>query len=90
MIINELSSTNIPRHVTVTLNYEETRDLANAMYTLSGFMKSDEYKDIAAKAAFLFDMVKEGMIQPHSVEQFHEINRNTARRMTDISGKPEE
>lgn len=70
MIIEELSSVAPNKHVTVTLNYEEVRDIANGLYHAS---KNDlQYKSIKNKCKFLFDMVKTGMIQPETVEDMSE------------------
>ena len=46
------------------MTYDNVRDIANGLYYAS---KNDEkYKNIYAKTAFLFDMVKHGMIQPET------------------------
>lgn len=62
--------------VTVTMNYEEVRDIANGLYWLSRLsskntndmdVKPEHYTDVTNKMAFLFDMIKHGMIQSNTI-----------------------
>lgn len=62
--------------VTVTMNYEEVRDIANGLYWLSRLspkntndmdVKPERYTDVTNKMAFLFDMIKHGMIQSNTI-----------------------
>lgn len=70
MTIQELSSKTNNKYVTVTFTYEEVRDMANGLYHAS--KDKPEYKRIKDKCKFLFDMVKEGMIQPETVSSMSE------------------
>lgn len=65
MTIETLSSRTNNKYVTVTFTYEEVRDMANGLYHVC--KDKPEYKSIKDKCRFLFDMVKEGMIQPGTV-----------------------
>lgn len=51
---------------TITLTYDEIRDIANGLYYLS--KDKPEYTGIKDKCKVVFDMVKHGMIQPETVE----------------------
>lgn len=57
MVIEECASRKGRCFATVTMTYDEIRDIANGLYYLS--------KD---KCKVVFDMVKHGMIQPETVE----------------------
>lgn len=70
MNIQELSSEANNKYVTVTFTYEEVRDIANGLYHIS--KDKPEYKGIKDKCKFLFDMVKEGMIQSETVSSMSE------------------
>lgn len=65
MTIEELVSKRNNKYVTVTFTYEEVRDMANGLYHACKY--KPEYKGIKDKCQFLFDMVKEGMIQQGTV-----------------------
>lgn len=56
------------KHVTVTLGYDELRDISNGLYHAS--MNGDADKEIYAKTKFLFDMSKHGMIMPETIDLF--------------------
>lgn len=66
MHIEELSSKQNNKYVSVTLYYEECRDISNALYNLQ--KEDKKYKDIYGKMKFLFDMVKHGNIQPDTIK----------------------
>lgn len=66
MVIEECSSRRGRCFATVTLTYDEVRDLANGLYYLS--KDKPEYKGIKDKCKVIFDMVKHGMIQPETIE----------------------
>ena len=72
MTINELTCKTNNKSVTVTLTYEEVRDLSNGLYYLVSGKECDKNNivSIRAKAKFLFDMVKHGMIQPETINAF--------------------
>lgn len=76
MVIEELSSKENNKHVTVTLTYEEVRDISNGLYYLThgGECKKDDYRLVSAQTKLLFDMVKHGMIQPETFNHFDELN----------------
>lgn len=70
MFIEELSTRKENRYVTVTFSYEEIRDIANGLYAACHPERKTEGKEfdkIAASAGFLFDMIKHGMVQPHTI-----------------------
>lgn len=70
MHIEELCTRKENRYLTVTLCYEEIRDIANGLYAACHPERKTDGKDyakIAASAGFLFDMVKHGMVQPHTI-----------------------
>lgn len=88
MYINNLTTTQSVKSVTVTLSYDEVRDIANGLYYLNKMAKCDkiaesldvkptEYDLIGAKTAFLFDMVKHGMIQPETIAKFNNVSCET-------------
>lgn len=57
------------KYITVTLGYDEIRDIANGLYyTVKETENGSKYKEIQGKCKFLFDMVKHGSIQPETVE----------------------
>lgn len=66
MVIEECSSIKGRCFATVTLTYDEIRDIANGLYYLS--KDKPEYTEIKDKCKVVFDMVKHGMIQPETVE----------------------
>lgn len=70
MTIQEFSSKTNNKYVTVTFTYEEARDMANGLYHVC--KDKPEYKGIKDKCKFLFDMVKEGMIQRETVSSMSE------------------
>lgn len=70
MHIEKLSSTQGNQYVNVVLERNEVRDVANALYhVVSGTPTDTDYSDIFAKFSMLFDLVKEGMIQPHTIKR---------------------
>lgn len=91
MYINNLTSTQSLKSVTVTLSYDEVRDIANGLYYLNKYakdtilddVKDDQYTQIGAKAAFLFDIVKHGMIQPETIEKFNNANAKPSETNND-------
>lgn len=66
MVIEECSSRKGRCFATITLTYDEIRDIANGLYYLS--KDNPEYTGIKDKCKVVFDMVKHGMIQPETVE----------------------
>lgn len=74
MIINKLTCESNNKNITVTLSYDECRDIANGLYY--AVSKSDngaKFQAIQAKCKFLFDMVKHGNIQVETIEKMAEI-----------------
>lgn len=74
MIIKELKCTHKEDSIiTVQLNYDEVRDIANTCYYATQFIPSDQRepnrkaKIAANKTKFLFDMIKHGNIQPETI-----------------------
>ena len=73
MNIDKFSSESHNKYITVTLNYDEIRDLANALYMYTEQTNSEDskkYLDIAAKMHLLFDLVKHGNIQDSTVKKY--------------------
>ena len=84
MHIEELSSKKGNKGVTVYLDYDEIKDIANALYDLtSGKQPEKNYEDIAAKCHVLFDLVKHGMVQPHTIKKL-KINNGLTVTQNDI------
>ena len=80
MHIENLVNTNSVHSITITFNYNEVRDIANGLYLLINLKdvpyNPDSYLEIAAKAAFMFDMIKHGMIQPETVSKLSKTALN--------------
>lgn len=97
-IENMISKPNL-KSITVTLTYEETRDIANGLYWLNRIInnpgdksitkeiKSDSYKEISAKTSFLFDMIKHGMVQPETIAKFSNMNDDIDKSDNDSLSK---
>lgn len=64
-------------YLTVNLNYDEVRDIANTCYYATKFIPENKVKakSDAVTAAnitqFLFDMVKYGNIQPETIQKMY-------------------
>lgn len=73
MHIDELNARKGQKSITVTMNYDEVRDIANGLYYLiSGTPCEDgvdKYKPIAADCKVLFDLIKHGNIQPETIDK---------------------
>lgn len=67
MSIEQLSSRTGNKFVTVSLVYEECRDIANGLYHIS--KEKPEYEAIYNKCKIMFDLVKEGMIAPGTISR---------------------
>lgn len=81
MHIENLVNTSSIHSITVTFNYNEIRDIANGLYLLVNLgdnvpYNPDSYLEIAAKAAFMFDMIKHGMIQSETVSRLSKTALN--------------
>lgn len=75
MQIRELRSERNNKGAVISLSYEEIRDLANALYCLTtGVSTKTDYSSIAANMHLLFDLVKHGNIQKHSIDKLHELS----------------
>ena len=73
MYIEELSSRQANKYLTVTFSYEEIRDITNGLYHACHPEKKAAKSDLSKVNAyfnFLFDMVKHGMIQPETIRKF--------------------
>lgn len=70
MIIEKLSSETNNKYASITLTYEEIRDISNALYYLTSGEKCDasKYQILYAKSKMVFDLVKHGMIQPETID----------------------
>lgn len=62
MHIEELSAKTGNKYVTVTLSYEETRDIANGLHIAA--KEKPEYEEIKNKCLTLFQLVKDGWVFP--------------------------
>lgn len=69
MTIRELNTNRPNPYVTVTLSYDEVRDICNGLYERCEIsdpkeylQDSSKYRDVYKKAATLFDLVKHGKI----------------------------
>lgn len=67
MKIRELSSRKGNRRATVTLTYEEIRDMADGLYQIC--LDRPEYESIESKCRFLFDMVEHGKATPETINR---------------------
>ena len=70
MKIEKLSSETNNKYASITLTYEEIRDISNALYYLTSGEKCDvsKYQILYAKSKMVFDLVKHGMIQPETID----------------------
>lgn len=80
MHIENLDNTGSIHSITITFNYNEVRDIANGLYLLVNLegapYNPNLYLEVAAKAAFMFDMIKHGMIQPDTVSELSKTALN--------------
>lgn len=80
MHIENLVNTGSVHSITITFNYNEVRDIANGLYLLVNLddvpYNPDSYLEVAAKAAFMFDMIKHGMIQSNTVSKLSKTALN--------------
>lgn len=65
MTIRELSTEKPNPHVTVTLSYDEVRDIANGLYKGQRCDGDLSGREVYKKAATLFELVKHGKITSH-------------------------
>lgn len=67
MTINQISSQAGAKHATITLDYDEIRDISNMMckYNVSGKLRADMF--------LLFEIVKNGCLDRYSLEHALEI-----------------
>lgn len=75
----------INNSATITLTYDEIRDISNGLYYLTNPSliennTNEEYKNVAAKTSFLFDMVKHGNIQPETVNKLFEVYNKDVKK----------
>lgn len=83
--------------ITVTMNYDEVRDIANGLYLLTscndlsevGEKDKNRYLGIASKSSFLFDMIKHGMIQQSTLSKMMNEGREVIVENTNKSDKEE-
>ena len=77
MNIRELTSNKLDKSATISLTYEEIRDVASALYHLTD--NNDEmmakYGHVVRQFDVLFDLVKNGNIDIRTVENFKESLR---------------
>lgn len=52
-------------YITAAFDYTEVRDMANGLYHIC--QEKPEYKSVKDKCKFLFDLLKEGMIRPETI-----------------------
>lgn len=64
MHVTDLHNTELFKNITVVMNYDEVRDINNALYHAS---KDDpKYQQVYTKVKVIFDLIKHGMIQPET------------------------
>lgn len=83
MYLEELTNKPGNKSITVVMNYDEVRDIANGLYHLVADDKEQskntnnrlysDYDEIAAKTHFLFDMIKHGNIQPETTCKLYNL-----------------
>lgn len=69
------------RRASATLSHiDEIKDLANGLYRLSAAPSSDghDYSEMATGCAFLYDMIKYGMVQPNTAKKIAELGEQKA------------
>ena len=67
MYIDKLErQTDEGHQITIVMNYDEVRDITNGLYEAS---KQKQFQSVYAKMSFMFDMIKFGMIQPHTADK---------------------
>lgn len=76
MYIKELHVNHPNSYAVVHMSYGEITALANGMYELVSNLEllkdsfdSKAYKEVEQKISFVKDMVKDGMIQPYTIER---------------------
>lgn len=73
--------------VTITLNYDEVRILANGFYNLvednEKFAHLYECLEMRAKTKFLFDMIKHGNIQPETISLYNRLIEQKKQKKED-------
>lgn len=74
MTIRELSTESSNRHVTVTLSYDEVRDIANGLYKGQRGDGDLSDREVYKKAATLFELVKHGKITSHLLSILNDSN----------------
>lgn len=74
MTIRELSTESSNRHVTVTLSYDEVRDIANGLYKGWRCDSDSNCREVYKKAATLFELVKHGKITSHLLSILNDSN----------------
>ena len=85
MYIEELIQKPGRKSITMTMSYDEIRDIANGLYHLTADDKKQaktsntryysDYDEIAAKTHFLFDMIKHGNIQPETTCKLYNLQK---------------
>lgn len=83
MYLEELTNKPGNKSITVVMNYDEIRDIANGLYHLIADDKEraeninkrcySDYDKIAAQTHFLFDMIKHGNIQPETTCKLYHL-----------------
>lgn len=79
MFIEELHCKPSLKNVTVNLNYDEVKDIANGLYACISQNEENakKFENIYNKMSFLRDMIKHGNIQEHTVKRMNnEIQDN--------------
>ena len=70
MKIDELNSKPHQKSITVTMSYDDARDISNGLYYLVSGENPDDrskYQPIYADCKMLFDMIKHGNVQPETI-----------------------
>lgn len=72
MYIEELNTKKHQKSITVTMSYEEIRDISNGLYYFVNNKRSEEedtsrYAKVYSDCKLLFDMLKHGNVQPETI-----------------------
>lgn len=78
MKIRELSGRKGNRHATVTLTYEEIRDMADGLCQIC--LDRPEYESVENKCRLLFEMVEHGKATPETIKRMGGTGQKKKRK----------
>lgn len=88
MKIDELNSKPNQKSITVTMSYDEVRDISNGLYYLVSDKNPDDrskYQSIYTDCKILFDMIKHGNVQPETIAHKSSLLNNEKAEKTEIN-----